>query len=189
MILLLLCLAAARAAVVRDLTPDTWNNAVPGRRWVVYFALQGCKHCERLRPMIEHVADMAPEIHFGRVDATAHNGLARTFGVQKFPMILLFQEDGTFFEYNGVRSPPRLLAFGRGDPTMLGAGKHAPTELLGNVSNWWLMAEALWDPLKLTLKWSVGIAVSIKALSQGCLWCLERRGREKQKAAARGKGD
>ena len=48
-------------------------------------------------------------------------------------------------------------------------------------------AEALWDPLKLTLKWSVGIAVSIKALSQGCLWCLERRGLEK--AAARGKGD
>ena len=62
----------------------------------------------------------------------------------------------------------------RGAPELVGAGRLAPDELSANVSDWWLMLEALWDPISLALKWSVGIAMSIKGLATGILWCLER---------------
>ena len=169
--LLAVCVIAAASARVHELTPDAWHATVPGRRWLVYFAIDGCKHCARLKPMMEYVAESAPELRVGRVDATAHNGIARTYSVNRYPTILLLDDDGLFYEFEGRRSPPGLIAFARGG---LVGGRRAPTELLANVSEWWLLAEAMWDPLKLAIKWSVGIALGIKLLATGCLWCLQR---------------
>ena len=168
---------------MRELTPDIWTDTVPGRRWLIYFALQGCKHCERLRPMIEHVAGIAPELRVGRVDATEHNGLARTFGVKRYPTILLFDEDGQFFEFHGTRSPPRLLSFARGAGDLLGAGQPAPTTLLDNVSEWWLLLEAMWDPLKTAFMYAAGIALAIKGGATALLRCLERGKKPKKRRA------
>ena len=63
--------------------------------------------------MLEAVAQEGPELRIGRVDATVNNGLGRTFGVRRYPTVLLFT-DGEFYEFNGPRSVPRLLAFARG---------------------------------------------------------------------------
>ena len=51
--LLAVCAIAAASARVHELTPDAWHATVPGRRWLVYFAIDGCKHCARLKPMME----------------------------------------------------------------------------------------------------------------------------------------
>ena len=131
---------------------------------------------ERLMTMMPVVAENAPELRLGRVDATEHNGLARTFGVRRFPTVLLFDEGGDFFEFppQGGRSPPRLVAFGRGAPGMLAGGQRAPTELSPNVSELWLLLEASYEPLKVAIKWAVLIALGIKGLSLALLKCLER---------------
>ena len=39
---------------------------------------------------------------------------------------------------------------------------------------WWLLVEALWDPMSLAFKWAFGIAMGIKGFTMGLLWCLER---------------
>ena len=169
---LLLTLPFAHAAL-RELTPETWHAVVGSRRWVVAFTVQGCKHCERLLPMLEAVSMEAPELRFGRVDSTEYNGLARTFGVHRYPTVLLFSEDGSFYEFSGRRSVPLLLSFGRSGEAM-GLGKPTPTTLQSNVSDWWLLAEVLWEPLKVALFWSVGIALALKLCAVGMLRLLQR---------------
>jgi thiol-disulfide isomerase/thioredoxin len=167
------------APLVRDMVPDEWASLVGGhRRWIVYFALQGCTHCERLAPMMEALAGRTDAASVGRVDASTHNGLARTFGVQKFPTILLF-ERGLYYEYHGRRSLPRLQAFIAGDAGVRGAGVVAPTALQPNVSEWWLLAEMLWPPIRTSLAWATGLALAIKGLSL-CLLRLLQRGRTRR---------
>ena len=131
-------------------------------------------HAERLAPMMEYVATQAPELRVGRVNASEYNGIPRTFEVTKFPFILLFDSNNVVYEFHGTRSPPRLIAFARGDPTLLGAGRPAPTQLKDNVSDWWLLAEAFWGPLKTAATWSLGITLSLKLCATGALRLLRR---------------
>ena len=171
---LLFAAAVAHGSGVVELTPESWARRVPGRQWLVYFAVTGCKHCERLAPMMEYVATQAPELRVGRVNASEYNGIPRTFEVTKFPFILLFDSNNVVYEFHGTRSPPRLIAIARGDPTLLGAGRPAPTQLKDNVSDWWLLAEAFWGPLKTAATWSLGITLSLKLCATGALRLLRR---------------
>lgn len=176
-VLLWTVLAVARGAtLVRDLDPDNWERLVPNRRWLVYFALTGCSHCERLAPMMQRLAELAPDIMVGRVNATAHNGIARSFEVKRFPTILLLDDDGLYYEHQGPRSLQALMSFGRALPGTTGGGRLQPGALQPNVSDWWLLAEAVWDPLKIALKWSVGIAMGMKLLALCMLRILESLG-------------
>lgn len=165
----------AAGAPVTQLDPKSWQRTVVGRDWLVYFTVQGCKHCERLAPMMDYVAEQAPELRVGRVDATTHNGLARTFGMDKFPSIARFDAQSVMYEYTGrQRTPQQLIAFARGDHSLGSAGTAAPTKLLANVPDWWIMLEALWPPFRMALTWAVGIALGIKGLAMGCLKLLKR---------------
>ena len=169
-------LVGAHAKLVRDLTPERWKDVVEGKRWLVYFALQGCKHCEQLAPMMERCAELSPDLLIGRVDATKYNGVARTYEVKKFPTILLLDEDGVYYEFIGRRSIPALQSFGRATAGALGGGRFHPGELQPNVSDWWLLAEAMWDPLKIAIKWSVGLALGLKLVALGLLRLLKFMG-------------
>ena len=180
---LLTLLALTSGGAVKDLNPDNWHEAVGGRRWLVYFALDGCKHCERLAPMMESLASQAPEVRVGRIDATKHNGIARTFGVKRFPTILLMDdEEGLFYEFEGPRALPRLVGFARGAAI---GGHTLPRTLQSNVSTWWLLAEMLYDPVMIALKWSVGLALALKGVSL----CLLRLLRPRAEASARARAD
>ena len=129
-LVLAVVLAIVDAKLVRELTPDRWGQVVPGHRWLVFFTLSGCKHCERLVPMMERLAELAPDVMVGRIDASTHNGLARTYAVKRFPTILLLDQDGLFYEFEGPRSLQSLLNFGRAAPGALGGGMVQPEEIL-----------------------------------------------------------
>jgi thiol-disulfide isomerase/thioredoxin len=173
-------LSSVNAAVV-SLTPETWQSRVQGRSWLVYFAVQGCKHCAQLAPMMDYVSDQAPDLRVGKVDASEHNGLARTFNVKRFPTIMLFDETGIYYEFMAKRrSPPDLIKFGRGDPSLIGVGTVMPSELLPDASEWRLMAEALWPPLKVAFTWALGLALAIKGVSL-CLLRLISPGHDRGK--------
>ena len=186
--LALLATAALLAGNVKQLTPDNWHaNVKDGTRWMVYFAVQGCKHCEKLAPMMEMLSNseqaLLEGLRVGKVDATLHNGIARTFRAQRFPTILFISGD-TYWEFSDRRSIPGMLEFSRNPPP---GGYFTPTELQANVSDYWLMAEALWPPLKMALSWSVGIALGIKLLSLGCLRLLERQSKKAKEDRAQRK--
>ena len=188
---------AAAAARIVELRPESWGSSVVGRDYLVYFTVQGCKHCEKLTPMMQFVADTAPDLRVGRVDATAHNGVARTFGLQKFPSIVRFDAQGIVYEYVArQRTPDQLIAFARGDHRYSSAGTVAPRELLPDVSEWWMLLEAIWPPIRTSLTWAIGVALALKGIAKGCLMLLrgnvprggELKGREGDDGDAAGKG-
>jgi hypothetical protein len=131
---------------------------------------------------MQYVADTAPDLRVGRVDATAHNGVARTFGLQKFPSIVRFDAQGVVYEYVArQRTPDQLIAFARGDHRYGSAGTVAPRELLPDVSEWWMLLEAMWPPIRTSLTWAIGVALALKGIAKGCLMLLrhnEPRGGE-----------
>ena len=85
--LLLALVGVTYGARVVELTPDNWHARVPGERWFIKFYQQGCPHCERMQPMWDAVAAQLSVARVGRVDCTAHNGIGRSFGLDKFPMV------------------------------------------------------------------------------------------------------
>ena len=54
------------------------------------------------------------------------------------------------------------------------------------MSEWWLLAEALWPPLKQAITISLGIVLALKALTYACLWCLRDPKREGPKPGEKG---
>ena len=52
--------------------------------------------------------------------------------------------------------------------------KRAPLALQENASNWWLIAEMAWGPLKLSLSLSLGIVLCLKGIGKVGLWYLKR---------------
>ena len=62
-----------------------------------------------------------------------------------------------------------------------------PAAAPAQVSEYWLLAEALWPPLKTAITMSVGIVLVLKLMTTACLWCL-RRGVAKERDGG-GEGD
>ena len=177
----LLLASVATGQHVVKLTPANWhaNIFAQDSRWIVYFAVTGCKHCEQLRPMMNQLAPQAAQegLRVGRVNASLHNGIARTFDCKRFPTIL-YIDGPSFFEFEGKRrSIPAMLEWSRRPPP---GARRTPTELQPNVAEWWLLLEALWPPFKMAASWAVGIALGIKLLTTGCLRMLERQNRKEK---------
>ena len=193
---LALLATAALLGKVHRLTPENWQRAFTAEsRWMIYFSVQDCKHCKALAPMMDQLSTaeeaVVEGLRVGKVDVTEHNGIARTFRLNRYPTILYIEGD-SYWEFSDRRSIPGMLEFSRHPPP---GSFLMPTELLPNVSDYRLMAEALWPPMKLALTWSVGIAFGIKLCSLGCLRLLERQSkkekaeRARRKAAATDGGD
>jgi hypothetical protein len=175
--------ATVHAGTIVPLHPENWHQHITpdadeaSERMLVIFTVQGCKHCSAMMQMMGALAvhlsqDGDPRV--GHVDATKHNGIARTFGLMKFPWILLF--DGVrYYEYRDQRHLPSLLAFARGGHLAQGSDGRVPRQLQADTSAWWLMAETLWPPMRIALTWSLGVTLTIKGLARFMLWWLRDR--------------
>ena len=111
------------------------------------------------------VAEQLPQtssIKVGKVDCTAHNGIGRSFGIDRFPYMLLLDADGAVYEYTGKRGLPPLLSFGRGGFRKQAPMMQAPTELLADASDAYLLLLALWQPLAKSLGLALGVALCLK---------------------------
>lgn len=71
-------LGAAVGQSVHELGRETWLQKLPGQPWLVYFAIQDCKHCQRLAPMMDALASGLPAARVGRIDGGVHNGSMQT---------------------------------------------------------------------------------------------------------------
>ena len=116
--------------------------------------------------------------------------------MQRFPTVLLIDPSGLVYEFNGRRGLPPLLAFAQGGyragaahmmlPEVRAAARIAwlrgPVSNHGlshwqaieaDVSDYWLLAEALWPPFKKAAGISLAIVLGLKAFTKGLLWWLK----------------
>jgi thiol-disulfide isomerase/thioredoxin len=114
MMLLLLVVAAVRAANVVTLTDDTFDAFVTSERaTIVEFFSPRCGHCLRMADAYERAATILAPMRIAAVDATANVALAKRFGVRGYPTMLPFVEGRVQPKYAGGRSTHDFVALAR----------------------------------------------------------------------------
>ena len=170
--------AATSQAPIKRLSRSNWFDHVsPDRTVFIQVFIPSCKHCKAMEPMWQEIANQLrsrdPNVLVARLDAAADNGIARTLGVDRYPSQILLS-GGEVYEYRGPRGLRELIAFADGGFRTTISHKRAPLALQENASNWWLIAEMAWGPLKLSLSLSLGIVLCLKGVGKVGLWWLKR---------------
>ena len=170
--------AATSQAPIKRLSRSNWFDHVsPDRTVFIQVFIPSCKHCKAMEPMWQEIANQLrsrdPNVLVARLDAAADNGIARTLGVDRYPSQILLS-GGEVYEYRGPRGLRELIAFADGGFRTTISHKRAPLALQENASNWWLIAEMAWGPLKLSLSLSLGIVLCLKGVGKVGLWYLRR---------------
>ena len=170
--------AATSQAPIKRLSRSNWFDHVsPDRTVFIQVFIPSCKHCKAMEPMWQEIANQlrnrGSDVLVARLDAAADNGIARTLGVDRYPSQILLS-GGEVYEYRGPRGLRELIAFADGGFRTTISHKRAPLALQENASNWWLLAEMAWGPLKLSLSLSLGIVLCLKGVGKVGLWWLKR---------------
>ena len=170
--------ATASQAPIKRLSRSNWFDYVSHDRTVfIQVFIPSCKHCKAMEPMWQEIANQLrsreSNVLVARLDAAADNGIARTLGVDRYPSQILLS-GGEVYEYRGPRGLRELIAFADGGFRTTISHKRAPLALQENASNWWLIAEMAWGPLKLSLSLSLGIVLCLKGVGKVGLWYLKR---------------
>ena len=170
--------AATSQAPIKRLSRSNWFDYVSHERTVfIQVFIPSCKHCKAMEPMWQEIANQLrsrdSNVLVARLDAAADNGIARTLGVDRYPSQILLS-GGELYEYRGPRGLRELIAFADGGYRTTISHKRAPLALQENASNWWLIAEMAWGPLKLSLSLSLGIVLCLKGIGKVGLWYLKR---------------
>lgn len=85
--------------------------------WLLEFYAPWCAHCKKLAPTYERVAkhfhrrEGTPSVRVGKVDATAHPGVAAPFDVTGYPTLLVVRDGKKVAEHSGERSFEKLVEF------------------------------------------------------------------------------
>ncbi len=67
-----------------------------------------CGPCKMFAPIFEQLAELNPDIYFGKVDTEQAQDLAQAFQIRSIPSLLAFRGGELVFEQSGV-PPPRVL--------------------------------------------------------------------------------
>ncbi|XP_078735705.1 protein disulfide-isomerase TMX3-like isoform X3 [Lampetra fluviatilis] len=82
--------------------------------WLVDFYAPWCGHCKKLEPVWNEVAQemkaSGSPVRVGKLDATAHSGIATEYGVRGYPTIKLIKGDLSY-NYKGPRTKDEIIAF------------------------------------------------------------------------------
>ena len=112
LVLTIAALTPSARAGVQVLDATNWEASVaaqPDTLWLVKFYAPWCGHCKRLAPILDEVADEAPDVKVGKVDCTVETGLRERFHVKGYPTLILMQ-GGKTWEHRGQRTKAGLLA-------------------------------------------------------------------------------
>ena len=106
-------------SAVHELTDDNFEELVLDSKdqWLVAFTAPWCGHCKNLLPEWDKASmELKGKVKLGNVDATAHQGLAGTYGVQGYPTIKWFAAgekagSSSAQDYQGERKSGGIVKF------------------------------------------------------------------------------
>ncbi|KAG5485954.1 hypothetical protein CUR178_07548 [Leishmania enriettii] len=108
-------LASFTTAEMVELNPENFHQIVkdPSKNVFVMFYAPWCGHCNNMKPTWLELADKFPvtgDIIVARIDASAHRGIAKEFGISGFPTLKFFpkEDKSGAKQYEGPRD---VLAF------------------------------------------------------------------------------
>ena len=116
LILLLATVGSVRAyQEAHEIDVNAWNSKVREGVWLIKWYAPWCAHCKKMTPIIEEVAEYYhrrdDKVKIGRVDATAHPGLATPFSIKGYPTLSLLRDGQLLAVYNGPRTFEAITAF------------------------------------------------------------------------------
>ena len=114
--LVVVLLAAAHGyQEVHEIDTHTFDLKVREGVWLLMWYAPWCGHCKKMQPIFEEVAEYYhrrdDQVRVGRIDGTAHTGLASNAGVKGYPTLLLLRDGETIDEYKGPRTFEAITAF------------------------------------------------------------------------------
>lgn len=98
------------------LTDSTFDKTVQGSKelWLIEFYAPWCGHCKALQPHWNAAATkLKGRVKLGKVDATAEQRLAKTYGVNSYPTIKVFPPNQALespIDYQGGRTTDSIEA-------------------------------------------------------------------------------
>ncbi|KAG4306584.1 hypothetical protein PORY_000572 [Pneumocystis oryctolagi] len=112
---LILSIAALIRANVVELTPETFDKTIGGRKPVlVKFYAPWCGHCKNLAPIYDELGEICSgkNVIIARINADKYHDFSKRFNVRGYPTIVWFDSNSkVFFQYKSGRDIESLTNF------------------------------------------------------------------------------
>lgn len=88
---------------------ESFESVVDGNEFVILdFWAEWCGPCKTFGPIFEKLAELNPDIFFGKVDTEKATELAQAFQIRSIPSILAFHKGELVFEGSGILQPAQM---------------------------------------------------------------------------------
>lgn len=95
--------------LVKNVTFDNFEDLVDTHPLVILdFWSEGCAPCRVFSPIFTQMAELHPDICFGKVNTETASDLASAFQIRSVPTVMAFHRGDLVFEQAGV-PPPQVF--------------------------------------------------------------------------------